>query len=582
MANRWAVLLVFCLAAAVTVRAHDDQRYDIQEKVPLFVDNLIPENNPSESYRYYSLKFCKPQGELKHKSQTLGEVLGGSRKIYSPYDIRFGVDVSHDVLCTVKLEADDITAFRRAVLEGYHFRWYYDEIPLRGYVGEVDKKGDVYLYTTHSFRLTFNRDRVIDATVAADPASRVKLEEGGAKADVTFAYSAKWHETEVTFEDRPSHQAASMDGDEVEIQWFSIVNSCVLVVLLTGFLVYIVMKVLKKDYQRYAALEEEDGEVDESGWKRLHADVFRFPEYPAVFASILGCGVQIMLIFITMLTLAVIGVFNPYGRGTTYAAIVVIYSLTAVIAGYTSGAWYRKLGGTAWVHNVLITVTLFVGPVFFVWFFLNMVAVSYGSTAALPFGTICALFALYLLVTFPLTLAGAIAGKNYGGEFEAPTRTKFAARVVPEAPWYRSTPVHLFIAGFLPFSAIYVELYYVFISIWGHSMFTPFGILYLVFVILLVVTACITVALTYLQLSTEDHRWWWLSLASGGSTGFFVFLYCFYFLAADSKMSGFMQLSFYFGYMGLLCYALFLMLGTVGFFASLTFVKEIYRSIKSD
>ena len=38
-------------------------------------------------------------------------------------------------------------------------------------------------------------------------------------------------------------------------------------------------------------------------------------------------------------------------------------------------------------------------------------------------------------------------------------------------------------------------------------------------------------------------------------------------------MSGFMQTSFFFGYMTMICYAFFLMLGTVGFRASLTFVR---------
>jgi hypothetical protein len=575
-----AVVLLVATLAAVAV-AHDDQRYDLHEKVPLFVDNLIPENNPSESYRFFSLKFCKPPEPMNYKSQTLGEVLGGSRKIYSSYDLRFSAELPHQLLCQQSLDKDDVAAFRHAILEGYHFTMYYDEIPLRGYVGEVDQSGKTFLFTNHVFSVHFNRDRVIEAKITPDPASRILLQEGTDKLDVTFGYSAKWSETEVLFEDRTANKAGELYADEVEIQWFSIINSCVLVVLLTGFLVFIMLKVLKKDYQRYAALEEED-DAEEIGWKRLHADVFRFPHYKSLFASILGCGVQIVLIFLCMLTLAVVGVFYPHGRGTAYATVVVIYCFTAFIAGYTSGSMYRKLNGTVWVHNVLTTVTLVVGPVFVIWSYLNTVAIFYGSTAALPFGTIVALFALYFLVAFPLTLAGAIAGKNYSGDFNAPTRTKVAARQIPEPVWYRSTFVHLFIAGFLPFSAIYVELYYVFISIWGHQLFAPFGILYLVFIILCIVTACITVSLTYLQLSTEDHQWWWMSLVSGGASAFFVFLYCFYFVATESKMSGLLQMSFYFGYMSLLCYVLFLMLGTIGFFASLMFVREIYRSIKSD
>ena len=71
-------------------------------------------------------------------------------------------------------------------------------------------------------------------------------------------------------------------------------------------------------------------------------------------------------------------------------------------------------------------------------------------------------------------------------------------------------------------------------------------------------------------------------MCSGGSTAGFVFLYSFFFLIGESKMSGLLQISFYFGYMGMLCYSLFLMLGAIGFYSSLTFVRQIYRSIKCD
>ena len=74
-------------------------------------------------------------------------------------------------------------------------------------------------------------------------------------------------------------------------------------------------------------------------------------------------------------------------------------------------------------------------------------------------------------------------------------------------------------AGFLPFSAIYIELYYIFASVWGHKVYTIYSILFIVFIILLVVTAFITVALTYFQLAVEDHTWWWRSFLCGGSTG---------------------------------------------------------------
>ncbi|CAG7868917.1 unnamed protein product, partial [Brassica rapa] len=41
-------------------------------------------------------------------------------------------------------------------------------------------------------------------------------------------------------------------------------------------------------------------------------------------------------------------------------------------------------------------------------------------------------------------------------------------------------------AGFLPFSAIYIELYYIFASVWGHRIYTIYNILFIVFIILIV------------------------------------------------------------------------------------------------
>jgi len=63
---------------------------------------------------------------------------------------------------------------------------------------------------------------------------------------------------------------------QTEIRWFSIFNSIVTVLLLTGFLATILVRVLKNDFLRYARSDEEEHlESEESGWKLVHGDVFR-------------------------------------------------------------------------------------------------------------------------------------------------------------------------------------------------------------------------------------------------------------------------------------------------------------------
>ena len=65
-------------------------------------------------------------------------------------------------------------------------------------------------------------------------------------------------------------------------------------------------------------------------------------------------------------------------------------------------------------------------------------------------------------------------------------------------------------------SAISVELYYIFSTLWGRDHYTLWGILGIVYVMVLMVTACITVALVYFQLNSEDYRWWWRSIFTAG------------------------------------------------------------------
>uniref|UniRef100_A0A8B9PMN9 Transmembrane 9 superfamily member n=1 Tax=Apteryx owenii TaxID=8824 RepID=A0A8B9PMN9_APTOW len=134
--------------------------------------------------------------------------------------------------------------------------------------------------------------------------------------------------------------------------------------------------------------------------------------------------------------------------------------------------------------------------------------------------------------------------------------------------------------GVLPWGA---DLYYVFATVWGREPYAlDGGVLTCVFAIPLAVGACLSVALTYFQLSGEDYRWWWRSALSTGSTGLFLFLYALFYYCCRSNMSGPVQTVEFFGYCLLAAYAASLMVGTVAFFASFKFIRYIYVNLKMD
>ncbi|KAG4139211.1 hypothetical protein ERO13_D07G177200v2 [Gossypium hirsutum] len=482
-------VVVVCGVAQVRSSA-SDHRYTAGDEVPLYANKVGPFHNPSETYRFFDFPFCS-SAPVKEKKEALGEVLNGDRLVSAPYRLDF------------LLTKEEVAKFRTAVSKNYYFQMYYNDLPIWGFLGKVDKEGKAdpseykyYLFKHLIFEILYNKDRVIEITVRSDPNSLVDLTQDE-PVNVDFMYTVKWKETETPFEKRmDKYSQSSSMPHHLGIHWFSIINSCVTVLLLTGFLATILMRVLKNDFVEYAHDEESADDQEETGWKYIHGDVF-----------------STSFIFI----LALVGVFYPYNRGALFTALVVIYALTSLIAGYTAASFYCQLEGTNWVRNLLLTGSLSCGPLFVTFCFLNTVAIAYKATAALPFGTIVVIFLIWALVTSPLLILGGIAGKNTKAEFQAPCRTTIYPRVIPPLPWYQQTLPQMAMAGFLPFSAICIELYYIFASVWGHRIYTIDSILFIVFILLLIVSAFVTVAMTYFQLAAEDHEWWWRSFLCGGS-----------------------------------------------------------------
>lgn len=71
----------------------------------------------------------------------------------------------------------------------------------------------------------------------------------------------------------------------------------------------------------------------------------------------------------------------------------------------------------------------------------------------------------------------------------------------------------ILIGGILPFGAVFIELFFILTSMWLHQFYYLFGFLCLVFVILVITCAEITIVLCYFQLCSEDYRWWYVIFA---------------------------------------------------------------------
>ncbi|EQL33825.1 hypothetical protein RJZ56_003253 [Blastomyces dermatitidis] len=328
-----------------------------------------------------------------------------------------------------------------------------------------------------------------------------------------------------------------------------------------------------------------DDELEEvAGWKLLHGDVFRTPEYSGLLAPLVGSGMQLLFMAAGLLLLSCLGVLNPSFRGGFLSVGIGLFVFAGVFSGYFSGRLYRTFRGQNWRKNTMITALLFPGLLFCLVFVLNLFVWAQASSTALPFGTLVGLLALWLLIQVPLVYLGSWFGFMWAKPWEHPTRTNAIARQIPPQSWYLRTVHGTLLTGLVPFTVLFVELLFVFKNLLqdksGH--YYVFGYLSVVCTILIVTVAQVTIIATYCQLSSENHRWWWQSFFTGGSGAFWIFMYCIWYYFAKLHVRGFVSSLLFFSYSFLGCAVYGLLAGTVGFLTAYAFVRRIYSSVKVD
>ncbi|KAK8664373.1 hypothetical protein V6N13_084166 [Hibiscus sabdariffa] len=366
-----------------------------------------------------------------------------------------------------------------------------------------------------------------------------------------------------------------------QIHWFSIVNSLMIVLFLSGMIAVIMMRTLYRDISNYNQLETQDEAQEETGWKLVHADVFRAPINYGLLCVYVGTGVQIFSMTLVTMIFALLGFLSPSNRGGLMTAMVLLWVFMGIFAGYSSARLYKMFKGTEWKRNTLETAFMFPSILFVVFFVLNGLIWGEQSSGAVPFGTMLALVFLWFGISVPLVFVGSYFGFKRP-TIEDPVKTNKIPKQIPEQPWYMKPIFSILIGGILPFGAVFIELFFILTSIWLNQFYYIFGFLFIVFIILIITCAEITIVLCYFQLCSEDYNWWWRSYLTAGSSALFLFVYSIFYFFTKLEITKLVSGILYFGYMVIISYAFFVLTGTVGFYACFWFVRKIYSSVKID
>ncbi|KAI5781891.1 putative multispanning membrane protein [Geopyxis carbonaria] len=443
----------------------------------------------------------------------------------------------------------------------------------------------------------------LDIPREVDENGHTKTEDDGKTLTIPYTYSVYWKEdNSIEWANRWDLYFVN-DEDSAHVHWLAIVNSVVIALLLTVVVAIVMLRTLSRDIQNYNdsgpgsdpeakkaaadadALDADDTLDDTTGWKLVHGDVFRPPHMGGLFAPTIGSGVQLLAVLCALLVLSATGVLNPSYRGGFISFSIFLFVFAGVFSGYFSARIYKTFRGDAWRKNALMTALLFPGFLFTSIFVLNLFVWAQASSTAIPFTTLLALLAMWLGVSLPLVFVGAFFG-NRAAAWEHPTRTTQIARQIPAQPWYLKPLAATLLAGLIPFAVIFIELLFVFRSLYADksSYYYMYGFLALIAGVLFVTVVEISIVSTYFLLCAENYAWWWRSFGVSAGSAVWIFGYSvwYYFTKLAGVRGGVVSAGLFLAYSALACTVYAVLVGTVGFLASYVFVRRIYGAIKAD
>lgn len=148
------------------------------------------------------------------------------------------------------------------------------------------------------------------------------------------------------------------------------------------------------------------------------------------------------------------------------------------------------------------------GLLFSITFLLNFFVWWQASSTAIPFGTLVALLALWLLIQLPLVYIGSYVGYVRVGAWEHPIKTNAIPRQIPVNSWNSTarTVQSTLLAGLIPFAVIFIELLFIFRNVWQDKtgFYYVFGFMAVVSGILLITIIEVTVVAVYMRLCSEE------------------------------------------------------------------------------
>ncbi|KAI5968807.1 hypothetical protein CANMA_002243 [Candida margitis] len=445
------------------------------------------------------------------------------------------------------------------------------------------------------------------------------------RTTIPYTYSVYWREdTSIDYDSRWDLYYENESGEsQTKIHWISFVNSTVLIFLASLIVMIVMIKVLKKDIRQQSPglpiseidLAGNSGDTSIAaagsgggGWKNLADRVNNTPQAELVLTTLVSGGIQMLIAIVGVIILVSLNsiksrhyFFNNH-QGAFFSFSIFCLMGSGLVSSFVGMILHKVFRNeTNKKYDIIKTLILSLmfsavlpALLFMLMFILNFFVWAQDSSTALPFGTIVVFVLLFILIQCPLDVIGGVYGNRYkfnsrnylstcGQEEKLPCYQKWTLKFIFKSMSPITYAKNVLVYGMIPFGIVYVELLFVFNSVWLEktTFYYMYGFLFITTVMLIVIIIELTIVAIYVSLVYyNDANWSWLSFKVGSSIAWYIYGYSLYYFVTVLNVDDFVSSLLYFSYMGLACFIIGVACGAVGVITGSLFIRKIYGAIK--
>lgn len=632
-------ILAVWLTLAVAVQAwrwpwDANHVFKPHQKVDLLVNYAHSDLVPDNQIAYYKLPFiCPASAKSKPVHLSPAEILNGDRFWQSDYVLNFEVDKPCARICDRIINRNTSKRVVEMIKNEYMIEWAIDGIPGATTLIDEDEKGKPKKFYVKGFPIGFiendvaylhnhvmlvirwhkefddpNKKTIVGFEVYPKSVSdfhcpgasrnyeRFKVDLDQERLLIPYTYSVYWREDkDINFNSRWKLYIDPNASNDNKMHWIAIVNAVVLISLLSMFAAFIILRTI---YSKNEENLDKDATDDEDVWKKISSsDLFVEPKYLSFLCILTGSGIQLIFTIVGIAALMIIG-FNTQDT-TILTSMIVLFTIGGFFSGFSSIQQYKIFSSEPITNKKTITLSICSATCIMFLALMatiipNLFVFDKDSPRFFEFGSIIVVFLVYILLQIPISIIGGLISLKFDylkliirsnlPKCSKPISFKPKTNVIK--PWYNKFPLNLIVFGLFPFCITFIELVFLYKSIFVNKISSTYLYGFIIFsaLLLFIVQLENSIINTYLRLNNNDvSHWQWKAMIIS-SISIFGYLECYscYYLWFQMKILDYGSPMLFIVYATVFNVMVALACGGIGIWGSTIFVYKLYCQHKTD